>query len=68
MRLGPKRDALTSPGAIQPFSRQAMLRDGTPVQIRLAHRDDEAKVVAAFGKLDEGVRPTTRYCSFKKEA
>jgi RimJ/RimL family protein N-acetyltransferase len=54
------------PGAIQPFCRQATLRDGTPVQIRLAHPDDEAKVVAAFGKLDkESVY--TRYFSFKKE-
>jgi ribosomal protein S18 acetylase RimI-like enzyme len=54
------------PGTIQPFCRQAVLRDGTPVRIRLAHPDDEAKVMAAFGKLDkESVY--TRYFSFKKE-
>jgi GNAT superfamily N-acetyltransferase len=53
------------PRAVQSFLRQAVLRDGTPVQIRLAHPDDEAKVVAAFGKLDkESVY--TRYFSFKK--
>jgi len=48
------------------FSRQATLRNGTPVQIRVVRPDDKDKVVAAFGKLDrESVY--TRFFSFKKE-
>jgi GNAT superfamily N-acetyltransferase len=49
-----------------PFSRQAVLRDGTPVQIRLTRADDRDKVVTAFGKLDQE-SVYTRYFSFKKE-
>jgi len=48
------------------FSRQATLRNGTPVHIRVARSDDRDRVVTAFGKLEkESVY--TRFFSFKKE-
>jgi GNAT superfamily N-acetyltransferase len=53
----------SDPGA---FSRQAVLRNGTPVQIRATRADDREKVVTAFGKLDEQ-SVYTRYFAFKKE-
>ena len=48
------------------FSRQAVLRDGTPVLVRAVQRDDRARLVAAFHKLDPQ-SVYTRFFSFKKE-
>ena len=55
-------------GAAQPvqFSREARLRDGTPVLIRAARPDDRQRIIDAFHKLD----PQTIYTRFfgaKKE-
>jgi GNAT superfamily N-acetyltransferase len=47
------------------FDRPAVLRDGTPVRIRAARPDDEARVVTAFGKLERH-SVYTRYFSFRK--
>jgi RimJ/RimL family protein N-acetyltransferase len=54
------------PEGHQPFSRQAVLRNGTPVRIRGVRPDDRDKVVAAFGRLDQD-SVYTRFFSFKKE-
>ena len=53
-------------GTPQPFDRQATLRNGTPVRIRVVRPDDKDKIVAAFGKLDQA-SIYTRFFSFKKE-
>ena len=49
-------------GAAQPvqFSREARLRDGTPVLIRAARPDDRQRIIDAFHKLD----PQTVYTRF----
>lgn len=53
-------------GTPPPFGRQAALRNGTPVQIRVVRPDDKDKVIAAFGKLEQA-SIYTRFFSFKKE-
>lgn len=50
----------------RPFSRPALLRNGTPVQLRVLGPQDREKIVAAFGKLDPQ-SVYTRFFSFKKE-
>ena len=49
-----------------PFSLQTVLRNGTPVQIRLALPEDRDKIVAAFHKL-ESDSVYTRFFSARKE-
>lgn len=56
-------------GKTQPgfdFSRQAQLRNGTPVLIRAIRPDDRERIIAAFHKLDEETI-YTRFFSAKKE-
>ena len=48
------------------YNRQAVLRDGTPVQVRATRADDDHRVMVAFGKLErESVY--TRYFTFKQQ-
>ena len=57
---------MTEPSNARQFSLQVLLRNGTPVLIRVLAPTDRDKIVAAFGKLDpESVY--TRFFSFKKE-
>jgi GNAT superfamily N-acetyltransferase len=48
------------------FSRQATLRDGTPVNVRMMRPDDKERLEAAFAKLDRQ-SVYTRFFSFRKE-
>ncbi|MGL6110952.1 MAG: GNAT family N-acetyltransferase [Rubrivivax sp.] len=48
------------------FSRQAHLRDGTPVLVRAIRHDDRDRIIAAFHKLDPQTI-YTRFFSAKKE-
>ena len=47
------------------FHRPGVLRDGTPMVIRVARPDDRARMIAAFCKLDPQTI-YTRFFSFKK--
>ncbi len=57
---------MTDAGNASPYSRQAVLRNGTPVQIRVALPEDRDKVVAAFNQL-EADSVYTRFFSMRKE-
>jgi RimJ/RimL family protein N-acetyltransferase len=57
---------MTRPGKPRPFSQQTVLRDGTPILIRVLRPEDRAGVVAAFGKLEPD-SIYTRFFSMKKE-
>lgn len=48
------------------FSQRSVLRDGTPVHIRVMRPDDRDKLVAAFGKLQRQ-SIYTRFFSYTKE-
>jgi RimJ/RimL family protein N-acetyltransferase len=55
---------MTAP-SVRQFTPQVLLRNGTPVHLRVLGTQDRDKIVAAFGKLDpESVY--TRFFSFKK--
>jgi len=54
------------PDAAAPISRQITLRNGTPVLIRVARREDRDKVVAAFNALEPD-SVYTRFFSARKE-
>jgi RimJ/RimL family protein N-acetyltransferase len=57
---------MTDPGAPGSFRQQTVLRDGTPILIRVLGPQDRARVVTAFGKL-EPASIYTRFFSPKKE-
>jgi RimJ/RimL family protein N-acetyltransferase len=57
---------MTDAGNASPHSEQAVLRNGTPVQIRVALPEDREKVVAAFNQL-EADSVYTRFFSMRKE-
>jgi RimJ/RimL family protein N-acetyltransferase len=57
---------MTEDSSPRPFSQPALLRDGTPVLLRVLGPQDREKIVAAFGKLDPQ-SVYTRFFSFRKE-
>lgn len=57
---------MTDPGKPTPFSEQTVLRDGTPILIRVVGPQDRARIVDAFGKLEPD-SIYTRFFSMKKE-
>jgi RimJ/RimL family protein N-acetyltransferase len=56
---------MTDAGNASPYSQQAVLRNGTPVQIRVALPEDRDKVVAAFNELEPD-SVYTRFFSMRK--
>jgi RimJ/RimL family protein N-acetyltransferase len=59
-------NGMTTASKPTPFSQQAVLRDGTPILIRVVSPEDRQRIVAAFGKLEPD-SIYTRFFSMKKE-